>query len=96
MYYYISYTMILIKPDSTSCTLHNPCVMSEGLKKIIRFMARAKVGVCLCWSWPLTSSRTEVKPNGQILIVRPIMSEGSLQIKWCDPIILVLGVLLQC
>lgn len=59
MHYYILYTMIFIKPDATSCTLHNPCVLSEALKKIIWFMATAEVG-----TWPVLELAPDILMHG--------------------------------
>lgn len=44
MHYYILYVVIFIMPDANCCTLHNPCVLLEDLKKIIGFMAITEVG----------------------------------------------------
>lgn len=46
MHYYILYLVIFIMLNATSCSLHNPCLLLEGLEKIIGFMAVTKVGIC--------------------------------------------------
>ena len=63
MHYYILYTMIFIMPDATSCTLHNPWVLLEALKKIIGFTAISKMGTWavleLALDIPMHSSQTK-------------------------------------
>jgi len=63
MHYYILYIVIFMMPDATSCTLHDPCVLLEGLKKIIGLMAITEVGIwpVLDWAPDATVHRSQNK-----------------------------------
>lgn len=97
MHYYIFYITIFIMPHAISCPfVQSPSELVEALKEIILFMSVTEAGILpvleLNPDIPMHRSQTKWADFNNEANTH---SEGSLQIKVCDPIILVAR-LLQC